>query len=303
MLILFWLSQTWRVTLRIQEKVFSGCTVVPDSKETKLGISNQEASPTADKNTGVVLVPCLHMEVPPYCYFWWCGYFWGPWVSFFYNRWHLSEGHKNYFKDWCLIKSQPTFLFLTFFNTVNYGQGCKLDDFELHNSLKLSFTYIWGRCLNFVDCESFLETNSPYILPLSETNLNDSVNSGNFSERVYLPIIWKDSTTHMHGLMVDVKEGLPFAWDLSLLNSAYSYFSFWLALLHSVSYFFFLYWSPSSGVEITFCHRTWPDVFATWLVINLSNFKLGLVILWTKNQKLFSFFLGLKVIYQQSRNN
>ena len=195
------------------------------------------------------------------------------------------------------------FLFLTFFNTMNYSQGCKLDDFELHNSLKLSFTYIWGLCSNFVDCESFLETNSPYVLPLSETNLNESVNSGNFSERVYLPIIWKNSTTHMHGLVVDVKEGLPFAWDLSLLNSAYSYFSFWLALLHSVSYFFFLYWSPSSGVKIMFCHRTWPDVFATWLVINLSNFKLGLVILWTKNQKLFSFFLGLKVIYQQSRNN
>ena len=24
----------------------------------------------------------LHMEVSPYSYFWLCGYFWGPWVSF-----------------------------------------------------------------------------------------------------------------------------------------------------------------------------------------------------------------------------
>ena len=34
------------------------------------------------KNAEVVLVPCLHMEVHPYSYFWWCGYFWGPWMSF-----------------------------------------------------------------------------------------------------------------------------------------------------------------------------------------------------------------------------
>ena len=37
----------------------------PDSKETELGSSNQEASPSAGKNTGVVLVPCSHMEVRP----------------------------------------------------------------------------------------------------------------------------------------------------------------------------------------------------------------------------------------------
>ena len=50
----------------------------------------------------------------------------------------------------------------------------------------------------------------------------------------------------MHGLAVYVKEGLPFARDLSLENSADSYLCFRLASLHSVSYFFFLYRSPSS---------------------------------------------------------
>ena len=30
-----------------------------------------------------------------------------------YDTWVLSVGRKNYFKDWCLINSQPTFLFLT----------------------------------------------------------------------------------------------------------------------------------------------------------------------------------------------
>ena len=42
-----------------------------------------------------------------------------------------------------------------------------------------------------------------------------------------------------------MKEGLPFARDISLENS-YSYFCFQLDLLHSVSYFFFLSRSPSS---------------------------------------------------------
>ena len=62
----------------------------------------------------------------------------------------------------------------------------------------------------------------------------------------YLPLIQKDSSTHMHGLAVYVKEGLPFARDLSLENSAASYLCFRLALLHSVSYFFFLCQSLSS---------------------------------------------------------
>ena len=97
-----------------------------------------------------------------------------------------------------------------------------------------------------MDCESFLESNSPDILALCETNLDDSIDSGNFSVRGYLPLIRKDSSSHMHGLAVYVKEGLPFARDLSLENSADSYLCFRLALLHSVSYFFFLCRSPSS---------------------------------------------------------
>ena len=124
------------------------------------------------------------------------------------------------------------------------SKSCKPDNFELHNSLKLSFTNIRGLRSNFVDGESFLESNSPAILALCETNLDDSIDSGNFSVRGYLPLILKDSSTHMHGLAVFVKEGLSFAWDLSLENSEDSYLCFRLALLHSVSYFFFLYRSP-----------------------------------------------------------
>ena len=115
------------------------------------------------------------------------------------------------------------------------SKACKPDNFELHNSLKLSFTNIWGLRSNFVDCECFLESIFPDILALCQTNLNDSIDSRNFFMRGYLPLIRKDSSTHMHGLAVYVKEGLPFAWDLPLENSADSYLCFWPALLHSVT--------------------------------------------------------------------
>ena len=91
---------------------------------------------------------------------------------------------------------------------------------------KFSFRNIRDLHSNFVDRESFIESNSPDILALCETNLDDSIDSGNFSVRGYLPLIQKDSSTHMHGLTVYVKEGLPFAWDLSLENSADSYLCF-----------------------------------------------------------------------------
>ena len=132
------------------------------------------------------------------------------------------------------------------------SKACKPDNFESHISLKLSFTNIRGLCSNFVDCESFLESNSPDILALCETNLDDSIDSGNFSVTGYIPLIRKDSSTHMHGLTIYVKEVLPFARDLSLENSADSYLCFRLALLHSVSYFFFLYRSPSSSLCTVF---------------------------------------------------
>ena len=131
------------------------------------------------------------------------------------------------------------------------SKACKPDNFELHNSLKFSFANIWGLCSDLVDCKSFLWSNSPAFL-LCERDLDDSTDSGNFSVRGYLPLLRKDSSTHMHGLTVYVKERLPFARDLSLENSADSYLCFWLALLHSVSYFFFLYWSPSSSLCTVF---------------------------------------------------
>ena len=71
------------------------------------------------------------------------------------------------------------------------SKGCKPDNFEPHNSLKLSFTNIRDLRSNFVECEPFLESNSPDILAPCEKNLDDSIDSANFSVRGYLPLIRK----------------------------------------------------------------------------------------------------------------
>ena len=100
---------------------------------------------------------------------------------------------------------------------------CKPDNFEPHNSLKHSFANICVLQSNFVACDSFLESNSPEILSLCKTSLDHSINSGNFFLRGYLPLIRNDSFTYIHLLAIFVKEGLPFAQNLSPENSADSY--------------------------------------------------------------------------------
>ena len=118
------------------------------------------------------------------------------------------------------------------------SKACKPDNFESHNSLKLSFTNIRGLRSNFVDCESFLESNSPDILALCETNLNGSINSSNFSARGYLPLIRKDSSTHIDRLAVYVKEGLHFAWDLSPETpQSLTYVFDWLYFTHCLTFY------------------------------------------------------------------
>ena len=74
----------------------------------------------------------------------------------------------------------------------------------------------------------------------------------------------------MHGLAVYVKEGLPFAWYLSLENSVDSYLCFQLALLHSMSYFFFFYQSPSS-LLCTVCDSISSNIYVV-LSINPSTY-------------------------------
>ena len=109
---------------------------------------------------------------------------------------------------------------------------CKPDNFESHNSLKLSFKNIWGLHSNFDDCKSFLELNPPEILALCQTNLDESIDSGYFSVRGH-------SSTHMDGLAVYVKEQHHFAWDFFLENSegSYTYIFHWLYSTQCLTFF------------------------------------------------------------------
>ena len=153
------------------------------------------------------------------------------------------------------MNSQPTFLFLTYLNVVNcsrISKTCKPENFEWDNSLKPSFVNIRDLCSSFADCGCFLESNSSEILALSETTPDVSIDSGNFSVRGHLPLIRQGPSAHIHGPVVYVKEGLPFERDLSLENFADSNLCFWLAQLHSVSYFCFLYRSYSSSLYTIF---------------------------------------------------
>ena len=95
-------------------------------------------------------------------------------------------------------------LILTQWNMAILSKGCKPENFNPHNSLKLSFTNIWGLALQIFEAfvPALLNVNLSLdqilILALCETNLDDSVDSGNFSVTGYLPLIRKDSITHMH---------------------------------------------------------------------------------------------------------
>ena len=86
----------------------------------------------------------------------------------------------------------------------------KPDNFESHNSLKLSFSNIWDLGLNFSKCQSILESNFPQILARQrETDLDDSIDSGDILVKDHLSS--KNFITHMHGPAVYVKEGLLFS--------------------------------------------------------------------------------------------
>ena len=160
MLILFSLSQTWPVTLRIQEQVFSGCTVLPDSKEIKLGSSNQEAPLSAGKNPGIVLVPCCTRrcvstaisggvdisEVPECHLLWQTSSQWGSHKLLQALVSHDLTAYLSVFN-----------LFLTQWIMARLSKGFKPDNSESKNSIKLSFTNIWRLHSNFVEFQSFLE--------------------------------------------------------------------------------------------------------------------------------------------------
>ena len=127
------------------------------------------------------------------------------------------------------------------------SKACEPDSIESHITLKLSFTNTWGLGSNFVD--SFLELNFPDILAVCETTLDDLIDSGYFSVRGDLPLIRKNSITHMHGLAVYVKEGFPFAREYlyknqqihTYLSTCFTSLSILLLFPLSITFFVFVH--------------------------------------------------------------
>ena len=153
-----------------------------------------------------------------------------------YDRWFLSEGLKNYFRDWCLMNSQPTFFIFNLF---------KLNElwpyYQKHvNQIILNHTTLWSLALQTFELWIF-----PWI-KLSWHSCSVWDKPGwlkwfwQFLFEGLSPLILKYSSTHMHGLTVYLKEGLAFAWDLSLENSADSFSSI-NHLLHLCAQFYILF--------------------------------------------------------------
>ena len=86
---------------------------------------------------------------------------------------------------------------------VSWKKNCNIK-ISFTNTGGLKLTNIRGPWSNFIEHESFLESNYLEILALCETNVDDSIDSVNFSVRGCLPLIRKDYFTLMHGLLVYV---------------------------------------------------------------------------------------------------
>ena len=143
-----------------------------------------KTSPSAGKNAGIVLVPCHAWNYAPTA------------ISGGVDISKALECHwlRQVSSQWRLLYSLRvcffSYLFLTQRIMAVSSKVCNPDNFELDNFLK-TLTNIRGLPSDFVECESFLEWNSPDIFALCDKNLDDLIDSGNFSVRSYLPLTWQ----------------------------------------------------------------------------------------------------------------
>ena len=77
--------------------------------------------------------------------------------------------------------------------------------------------------------------------------MDDSNDSCNFSVRGYLPLIQRDSVTHMHGLEISVKKGLRFAQEF--ITRKLCVFD-WLYFTRCLTSF--------SSINHLLCPHAWP---------------------------------------------
>ena len=98
---------------------------------------------------------------------------------------------------------------------------------------------------NFTSVQSFVHTNSPDLLALSESRLGSDTSSDSFKLPGY--IFHRLDHPPSHGLGVYIKDTLPIARERALECNDQDYICFRLSLLHSTTYLYFLHRSPSSS--------------------------------------------------------
>ena len=157
----------------------------------------------------------LCMEVCPCNYFWWCGYFWSPCVSIVLT-------------DEFSVRVTKITSRISVSDVSDFGhfllKGCKPDNLESYNSWKLSLTNIWDLCLNFMECESFLETLLTFLLYVRQTWM---------TQLIQVILLWNFTFICMVLQFTRTKEFLLLR--AYLYKTANSYLCFRLALLHSVT--------------------------------------------------------------------
>ena len=136
--------------------MFSGCTMLPDSKEIELYSCGQIAV-----SLQLFLALCILLR---------------SLMSFVMTDEFSVMARKNNSRIGFSWTHSLPFCFWPIFNSMNIAmltKGYTANKFESHNSLKLSFLNIRGLHWNFFECEYFLDSNFPDILALCEINLND----------------------------------------------------------------------------------------------------------------------------------
>ena len=111
--------------------------------------------------------------------------------------------------------------------------------------LKFSFSNVRGLRSNYDEVSRFLQTKSPDLLALSETKLDSSVQSSEFTPDGYT--FHRLDKSSSHGLALFAKSTLPLRRSKVSEDPRHEYLAF-IAPLQSVTMIlFFLYRSPSSS--------------------------------------------------------
>ena len=114
--------------------------------------------------------------------------------------------------------------------------------------LRFSFSNVRGLRTNYDQVSHFLQSKSPDLLALSETKLDSSVSSDDFTPSGYT--FHRLDRAPCHGLALFAKTSLPLRRIKDSEDSRHEYLAF-VAPLPSITYLlFFLYRSPSSDCEV-----------------------------------------------------